>query len=54
MHHRNVPPRDGLKSGEAEKLYGPSLAASPKAFREKYGDDESLLDFQNKLIEGML
>lgn len=53
-HHRNVPPCDGLKHGEAEERFGPSLAHSPKAFHEKYGSDEELLELQNKLIEGMM
>lgn len=53
-HHRNVPPCDGLRSGEAEATWGPSLAASPKAFRERYGTDESLLEIQEALIAPIL
>jgi hypothetical protein len=53
-HHRNVPPCDGLKSGEAERRFGPSLQASPAAFHERYGSDELLLEIQNALVGSYL
>lgn len=53
-HHRNVPPCDGLEPGEAEERWGPSLAASPAAFREVYGSDEKLLEIQNRLVQSYL
>jgi hypothetical protein len=31
--------------------YGPSLADEPRAFRQRFGSDEELLELQNKLIE---
>ena len=53
-HHRNVPPMDGLKHGEAEERWGPSLASSPAAFRERYGTDTEPLIIQEALIEPII
>lgn len=48
-HHRQVPIGTDSKK-ECEKAYGPSLAGSPRAFKERYGDDDELLTTQNELI----
>lgn len=49
-HHRGeeavyVPVR------EMEKLSGPSLARTPRKFRERFGTDEELLKYTDALIE---
>ena len=48
-HHRGVPP-NGFTQKSAESFFGPSLAVNGKAFRAMYGDDESLLKFQELLL----
>ena len=48
-HHRGVPP-EGFAIGGAELILGPSLALSPKRFRDEYGDDDLLLTFTNERI----
>ncbi len=49
-HHRAVPPA-GMNSRQAEKHVGPSLARTPRAFRERYGSDVELLEMQNRLLD---
>jgi hypothetical protein len=48
-HHRGIPP-EPLSVREAEKILGPSRVYSPRTFREKYGTDDELLEYTNKLI----
>ena len=36
---------------QMEQLFGPSYAREPRKFREVFGDDDTLLDYQNSLIE---
>lgn len=47
-HHRGVNAFGSVKLGRA--AYGPSYALEPKAFRERFGNDDSLLAYQNQLI----
>ncbi len=49
-HHRGIPP-NGLNDRQAERLLGPSLAKSPRAFHARFGSDVELLEMQNRLIE---
>lgn len=48
-HHRGVP-FWGHTEEECIEAYGPSYGGQAREFREKYGDDETLLAYQNKLI----
>lgn len=47
-HHQGQ--LDPLTSPEALRLLGPSLALEPVKFRKVFGDDQSLLAEQNRLI----
>ena len=51
-HHRGQPPGD-LAVRTSTLVYGPSLARSPRKFREVFGTDEELLA-QTDLLVGML
>lgn len=44
-HHQGYP-LDGLTASETALRLGPSLAHTPRAFRERYGRDEDLLASQ--------
>jgi hypothetical protein len=47
-HHRSVPP--GCTAAYAHAVFGPSMKRDPRAFRAEFGDDEKLLEYQNKLL----
>lgn len=47
--HRGEP-FPGWTIAESEARLGPSYARSPNAFRERFGDDDTLLRLQNELI----
>jgi hypothetical protein len=49
-HHRGLIPPDCRNQREAEERYGPSLAVSPKAFQERYGTEEELLETVNLML----
>lgn len=48
-HHRRVP-IGPMGLHEHRNLLGPSLAEEPRAFRQEFGDDETLLATANELI----
>jgi hypothetical protein len=48
-HHRGVPMSRWTLT-EMRNLYGPSLALTPRLFRNEYGSDESLLTLTDGLI----
>jgi len=50
FHHRGVIP-EGRKIDEYQEVHGPSLAAKPRAFRLRYGDEEELLAIQDALLD---
>ena len=53
-HHRGTfATTDEFTAREIEEMYGPSLARSPRKFREVFGTDEELLA-QTDLLVGML
>lgn len=43
----------GRTLDDCEDLFGPSLAAGSKIFHERYGSNEALLAFQNRLLQQM-
>jgi hypothetical protein len=50
-HHQGKRlPFANLGYTEQAKVYGPSLEREPKRFRAIYGSEESLIDFQQKLL----
>ena len=51
-HHRGNSV-DRWLAGDLEPMLGPSLARSPRKFREEFGDDETLLQ-QTDLLLGLL
>jgi hypothetical protein len=50
-HHRGLIPPDCKTGREAEERYGPSLAVSPKGFRERYGSEKELLETVNLMLD---
>ena len=48
-HHQGIPP-NGMNTMQAEMRYGPSLKLKSRRFRERYGDDDSLLAMVNKRL----
>lgn len=50
-HHRGLIPADCRTAREAEERHGPSLAVSPRAFKERYGSEEDLLETVNYMLE---
>ena len=48
-HHRGIPFL-GLTLGSTEAVAGPSMKHTPRAFREEFGQDERLLEYQNGLL----
>ena len=50
-HHRGEP-AVYVPVREMETLAGPSLARTSRKFRERYGTDDDLLSYTNKLLEG--
>lgn len=52
-HHRGIPlPREMLPmfASDCEYIQGPSLARQPRAFRETFGEDGPLLEYQDNLL----
>ena len=50
-HHQGELPR-GMREFQAEMQYGPSLKRASKRFRETFGTDDQLLEYQNRILEG--
>lgn len=52
-HQAKFFPADARSTSYTEnaKVYGPSLEREPAKFRDTYGDDAFLLEFQNRLLE---
>lgn len=48
--HRGVP-LDGWTIADCEARLGPSYARQPRAFRQEFGGDERLLQYQNDLLK---
>jgi hypothetical protein len=48
-HHRGVC-RPGWSIEDMTAAYGPSYAHQPTAFRDHYGDDERLLQYQDEIL----
>lgn len=48
-HHQGYIP-EGLTKEQAKEIVGPSLALQKKAFHEEFGDDDFLLELQNKIV----
>ena len=46
-HHRG---ENTFHDANPEAIYGPSYAREPRRFREVFGQDDALLDYQNKLL----
>jgi hypothetical protein len=51
-HHQGLTPQ-GKDSEWATNYMGPSLAKQSKAFREKYGSDDSLLAYTNDRLTNL-
>lgn len=49
-HHVGQPP-NGWTIQQATEELGPSLAHNPRAFREEFGSEAELLEFQNALLD---
>lgn len=49
-HHQGIPPA-GLEWRDALSLMGPSLARTPRKFREAFGFDLTLLNYQEQLLK---
>ena len=49
-HHRGIWQTRFKTKARAQTLLGPSLAENPRAFRERFGDDEALLAEVERLI----
>lgn len=47
--HRGEP-LNGWTIAQCEATLGPSYARNPRAFRERFGGDDALLQFQNELL----
>lgn len=47
--HQGIPP-NGMSAMDASLKWGPSLAKTPRRFRESFGTDQELLDKTNALI----
>ena len=48
--HRGQPP-NGWTIEKATEVLGPSMFHNPKEFKERYGTEAELLEFQNELIK---
>lgn len=48
-HHQGIKP-SALSAVVVEQLFGPSLARNPRAFHERYGSDQALLDAQDRRL----
>lgn len=53
FHHRGIVP-EGRTLEDYQHVHGPSLAAKPRAFRIRYGDEEELLAIQDALLDHYL
>ena len=40
----------GVYQGSSETVAGPSIARTARRFREEFGEDDLLLEYQNKLL----
>lgn len=49
-HHRAVLP-SGHRLCDFAEVHGPSLAATPRAFATRYGDEYELYEIQNALLD---
>lgn len=49
-HHRGILP-EGRRTEEYAAVHGPSLAAMPRAFRKRYGDEFELFEIQEALLD---
>ncbi len=49
-HHRGILP-EGRRAEEYSAVHGPSLAAMPRAFRKRYGDEFELFEIQEALLD---
>jgi hypothetical protein len=49
-HHRGVP-FSSMAAADTEAMAGPSLARTPRRFREVFGQDAQLLEYQNQLLD---
>jgi hypothetical protein len=49
--HHVGEPIGGMTAAECRRRLGPSLKLESVAFREKFGEDDELLRWQNELIE---
>lgn len=48
-HHRGYPPERYSKNS-ATRVFGPALSNGSKPFQEAFGDDQSLLEFQDTAL----
>lgn len=49
-HHRGML-TNGLNTSENTEIFGPSLAKGSKPFHARYGDNATLLEYQNNLLK---
>ncbi len=49
-HHRGLPPWGMTSKSETAEKLGPSLAEDANGFHARYGDDATLLAFQNRIL----
>lgn len=50
-HHRAVIWHEGVTHEYFRRVYGPSLAEGSKPFRHEFGNDEFLLEMQNRILD---
>lgn len=48
-HHRGIPKND-LTDTQMRSIFGPSKAKEPKAYRARYGSEDDLLVYQERLL----
>ena len=51
-HHRGVPPFESARASDMVRTFGPSVATGSRAFHERYGTDDELLEYQEQLLAG--
>lgn len=49
--HHTGRPKNWLSQAAMKEQYGPSLKLHPKEYRERYGTEQEILDYQNKLYK---
>lgn len=49
--HRGEP-FGGLSASQCRQKFGPSYAREPRAFREHFGSDDELLEYQDAIVRG--